>query len=356
MFYTSAWCINNEEEFRKAIPFELLGKSMQAHGSTVPFYIIILEGMELLSTRYVNSLKAYGFVVVDYCAGFSDILKRYPEIDRAYTRYERNCFLRWIAFHQLVLSHIHEYPQFWHLDGDVILHTSLDELAADTKGKTFMLQGCPVFLTTATIQWFELYETELQKLNDDIIAYSNQAYQEKAACIKNDLSLANQSPFSNPLRSDQDLLEYLVSAKKIIQNDAGIIYDSKYYFIQNPLVIGLWHSIQCKKDSDFIGNQKSQIFIGDKQVPFTHYQNTFANVAGVYLLLLDLLVPRFFVKKILAYEITDTGFKTTFVFKVLFRIYRNRAAGPGRYAVIRKIMAKKEQHGLTGLLNLLKNR
>lgn len=356
MFYTAAWCIKNEEEFRKAIPFELLGESMKRHGSTLPFCIVILEGIGLLSTRYIDSLTAQGFTVLDYSEEFKDIIKRFPEIDKAYSRYERNCLLRWVAFHQLFLARVAQYPQFWHLDGDVILHTSLDELARDTTGKTFMLQGCPVFLTASELRWFEQYEAELQMLNDHRIAYSETAARDKERCRSNDLSLANQSLFSNPLRSDQDLLEYLVSAKKITQTDAAVIYDSRYYFIQNPLSIDVWHAIQSKKENDFIGNDSDGVLIGDKQVPFMHYQNTFSVYAGVFLLLKDLSLPRSLVRKIMAYRITDAAFNTTLAYKVLVRIYKRLRAGQGRYAVIQKLMAGKNQPRLTALLNFLKSR
>ena len=196
--------------------------------------MVVLEGMDRFSDHYLYSLERLGFTLIDYSKPFKNIVARYPRIAKKYSAFEKNCFLRWIAFKDLFLNSGDQ--QFWHLDSDVVLHTSLEELAEDTKNKTFMLQGCPALVSIADPTWFQSYESHLCNLDKDIAGYSNEAFARKPACKSRDLELANQSLYRNQLGSDQDLLEYLVSSGQIPQATSREIFDSEYYFCRkSPL-------------------------------------------------------------------------------------------------------------------------
>ena len=97
MFYTAAWCTSDESTFRKELPFELLGESIKRYHSTLPLHIVLLEGIELLSSGYIRMLEAMGFIVIDYTAGFRKIVADYPNLDATHSRYQRNCLLRWAS-------------------------------------------------------------------------------------------------------------------------------------------------------------------------------------------------------------------------------------------------------------------
>lgn len=353
MFYTAVWCIDNEETFRKKIPLEPLGESIKRFKSDIAFNIVVLEGIELLSTAYLQSLAEYGFTVIDYCREFREIIKRYENLNTWYSRYERNCFLRWIAFKQILRNNSTPFQQFWHLDSDIILHTSLNELAADTKGKTFMLQGCPVLVSVSDWQWFNAYTDNLNSLNADITGYSSVAWQEKEACRKNDQQLVNLSYYRNPIGSDQDLLEYLISGKKILQDDRDSIYHSRFYFVQNALAIKFWHEEQQVQDSQFRLTEDLRITIGPKLVPFVHYQNTFSDFSEVYLFLKKLYIPESSLQKMLAYKIEEDSFKITLLYRAIIKMKYKFSTHKGRKLVIKALMQEKSGNNIAALLNFL---
>ncbi len=365
MFYTTAWCTGGEETFRRSVPLEALGASMRYHRSPMRLTIVLLEGMHLLSRDYIHTLESLGFDLIDYSEPFQRIVHDYSAIDSHYSRYERNCLLRWIALKRLSAgeSPSTSFSQCWHLDSDVVLHTSLDELAADTGGKTFMLQGCPVLVSIADHQWFDRYEDNLKALNDDITGYSARARAERDQCIQQDFRLANQSLYRNPIGSDQDLLEYLVSAQKIPQAPASSIFDSRFYFIQNPLSMRRWHAAQYQPAAPgpsslsstgvhFSIDEKSQIHIGAKQVPFTHFQNTFSLYAGVYLTFRQLHFPVSLSRYILQYSIRDEAFHTGLVFKLTGKINTRRSSLSRRDSIIHEMMRSSARR-LLSLLNFL---
>jgi hypothetical protein len=354
MFYTAVWCRTNEEDFKKNIPFEALAESIKRYNSRVPFNVVFLEGIEKISEAYLLKLKQYGFTVINFCSEFEGIVKEYPNLDNFYSQYERNCLLRWIAFHRIHKNNP-DPPQFWHIDSDVVLHTSLNDLMRDTSGKTFMLQGCPVLLTVSNYKWFDIYEKELKELDSDISGYSDKAFQIKKECKLRDLQLANESLYRNPIGSDQDLLEYLVSSGRIPQDSSYSIFNSNYYFIQNPLAIKMWHKSQTSTPSDFVLGDNFEIKIENKKVAFIHYQSTFTNYISTCLFLKRMRVPNALIKAIIKFKITETEFKTTFIFRVMGKVLnvysiRNRAD------VIKEAMAirgKKDAPQIVDILNIL---
>jgi len=339
MFYTAVWCTGLEQDFRITSGLEQLGESIKRHGPSASLTVVVLEGIERFSAKYLCLLtETYGCTLIDFCRPFERIVRQFPRITAHYNRYERNCFLRWIAFKEL----FHE-TQFWHLDADVIVHTSLDALAADTAGKTFMLQGCPVFVSISDSAWFDLYEANLKALEADICGYSATAFEQKHLCSVRDAGLAN---YRNPIGSDQDLLQYLVGSGKIIQAPDRDVYNSRYYFVQNPLWIHVWHETQTASDEDaarlgFVPHGNGTISIGRKELAFTHFQSDFYRYARAYLACRRLFIPRSVSRLIL-----ETGTSYELMAKL-----GTVGFGHGRATVMREMM--HDNRRLADLLNLM---
>lgn len=354
-FYTAVWCVKDEASFRESIPFELLGESMQKYQSSFPIKIVVLEGYDKLSHPYLKKLESLGFELLNYGDRYQKIIERFPNIGRHFSRYERNCFLRWIAFKDII-DKKPELEQFWHLDSDIILHTSLDELARDTAGKTFMLEGCPVLVSVSDFNWFKTYETELSAFENDIIGYSNKAAEQKNFCKKNDTLLCNQSLYRNPLGSDQDFLEYLVSSQTIKQNTSSVIFGSSFHFVQNPLVFSFWDDLQNQKNTKTFAREEAngEIRYGNKRIPFTHFQNTFCYTANIYIFLARLgLMKISVVRKLIGFK---KGFHPTLASKIVSRITTILKVRKKRGEIIRFLLRynkKTKQPHLVELINFL---
>lgn len=303
---------------------------MKRHRSSVPFHIVMLEGMELLSAAYVDRLKAAGFTVIDHTAGFKKIVDAYPNIHRHFNRYERNCLLRWIAFAELFDRHPDKPEQFWHLDADIMLCTSLDELARDTAGKTFLLQGCPVLVTISDKGWFRIYAEQLKALDRDTAGY--------------------------PVGSDQDLLRYLVSCGRLPQDEAGVIYRSRYFFVENPLsVSAAGFDRQGERPLYFSMREDLILTAGKRRVPFLHLQNDFARYAQVWLLCKGWRVPEGIIRRIMRYRVSGAGFYRTFVFRVIARLWFGSHPQWGRSGLASKLLENKPGRTAADLLNFLTN-
>ena len=135
----------------------------------------------------------------------------------------------------------------------------------------------------------------LRALEKDPSGYSSIAAGEKAICKTNDWELANISLYPNPIGHDQDLLEYLVASRRLPQDNRAAIYDSKYFFHSEP--IGSqpvqFRPARVREGGRFEMKDDLRIAFGNKEVPFTHYQNTFARYAQIFLLLKRLYLPGF---------------------------------------------------------------
>jgi len=357
-FYTSVWCTKDEVLFRSKIPLELLGESLVRYKSSFSIKVIVMEGYCKLSLDYLHKLNSLGFEILDYEETFNEVLERFPNLNAFYSHYERNCFLRWVVFKEIIKSEPN-IKQFWHLDSDVILHTSLDEISSDTAGKTFMLEGCPVLTSVSDFDWFTTYETELFKLENDIIGYSQKAASIKDFCQKNDFLLCNQSLYRNPVGSDQDLLEYLISSKTIKQDESSVIFNSSFYFTQNPLSFSFWNKLQGNMglQENVRGDANKEIWYGAKKVPFIHYQGTFCNFANVYVILFKLRLLKFSkIRRILDFEIKQTNLLTSKTFRLVVKLISLSGLKLTREMLIKFLLdydKNTDQMHIIGLLNLI---
>lgn len=353
MFYTTAWCVGSEEAFRKNIPLEILGESMRKFNTTMSVHVVILEGGELLSDNYRKSLQNFGIIFTDYSEAFKKIIEKFPAVNKQYSRYERNCFLRWIAIREIIEKEGRTAEQCWHIDSDIVLHASLDELAGDTKGKTFMLQGCPVLTSISDFKWFQQYEEQLSLLNNDITGFSQEAWNLKPELLKKDGPLLNLSYYRNPIGSDQDLLEYLIGSGKLIQDSRDKVYNSRFYFVQNALNIGFWHTDQAPANATFSMNDKGEILIANKRLPFVHYQNTFAAYAETYWYLKRAGLPEKLIKWLLAFKLKDDQFMIGFMYKAVNKLRYHLNMLTDRKKLMQSLTRKEEKINIISLLNFL---
>jgi len=356
-FYTALWCLENEEALRRHIPFDELGKSLRDHNSSATIMIVVLEGFNKLSNAFLDHLLSLGFETFDYSAEFDRIVNRFPNIARRYSRYERNCFLRWIAFKEITDG---KRAQFWHIDSDVVLHASLDAIASDTSGKTFMLEGCPVLVSVSEREWFRTYETELTKLDADIDGYSAKAWARKPICKMNDPALANQSLFRNPLGSDQDFLEYLISSKTLTQDPASVIFSSRFHWVQNPLVFSLWDRLQAAPEAFPMARTERDggISYAGKRVPFIHHQGgEFSQLAIIYLTMVKFGLMRFrIIRNLLDFNIVETSFRLSPAAKIVLKLSKVFGSRCPRSEMIRLLLShdrhSKEMH-IVELINFI---
>jgi hypothetical protein len=301
--------------------------------------LVVLEGYELLSPNYRMEIDNLGFTIVDYSKQFVAIVRRFPNIDKHYSRFERNCLLRWMAFKDIWETQ--NQLQFWHLDADVVLYASLDEIARDTKGKTFVLQGSPTLVSISTPAWFDTYARELGKLDANIVVYSNHAANEKPQCRLHDRELGNYSVFRNPIGSDQDFIEYLVGCQRLSQDDMNIVCaNSKFYYVQNILEFLDWDEFQGNlKQYPVEMAENNSIIIGNRRIPLIHYTDSFILYANIFLFLYRLKLhknPIF--RPLLTFRIDETKLCLSQISLFFFRVARRMKVALTRKDVIHALM------------------
>lgn len=352
-FYTFIWCSNDEADFRNKTPLELVGESLKKFRGLLGVRLVVLEGYEKFSPEYLTRLRESGYDTLDYSAIFKTIVARFPNLNAHYSHYERNCFLRWIAFAEIV-ERENVTGQLWHLDSDLVFYTSLDEIALDTAKKTFVLQGCPAFVSITDRRWFEVYRQELGKLEQDIIGYSAAAALKKLGSERLDEKLGNKTAYRNPLGSDQDFLEYLVGSGKIPQTEGAGISTSRFCFFENPLSIRkLLPNGNGKKFTD---SPEGMIYYGGKNIPFIHYQGTFCFFGNIYLCLVQWRLHHLRCwKRLVRFKTVETKFRISFAAKVIWKIAKWRDRRFSKEKVILLLTTRSSQSPLpiTDLLNFI---
>lgn len=356
MFCIFAWCNKKSNDFESVIPFSIISESVCEYNPSDRITIVFLYGLEFLSEEYIDDLQRNKFKIINFETNFSSIVKEYHNIDTFFSEYERNCFLRWIVLDKL--SAKSSFEQIWHFDGDIIFHDSLQAIAKDTKGKTFVLQGCPAFSSIAEPEWFAAYRKELRAFDRDICGYSSIANSHKAQFKENDRRLCNISLFRNPIGSDQDLFQYLISSQKIIQASSAQVFDSTLFFVQNPLIIGDWDNLQ--EDGSYHSIQldaQGRLSVGNKHIPFVHYQNDFCNFAQTFLFLKNTCMQDHIPPYI---RIRKEKMAISFQFKILRKILYNFGMKQlSRKQLIATLMADdkhNQESSLIKMLNFLKRR
>lgn len=354
MFYTSAWCLTTEDDFESKVPLLLLGQSITNFNSQYRLSVLFLEGFNKLSSNYKKQLFVRNIDVIDYSTQFSNIVSQYKKISEYYSHYERNCLLRWVAFHEYLKKN--KCNQFYHIDSDIILHTSLERLANEAAGLTFMTLGCPVFLTISDFNWFDIYIRELSVLNYDASKYLINNNITIEMCRENDRKKFNISLFRDPIGSDQDLLEYLISSNILIQSDYNLITNREFYYVQNPLHFSQMSSYLKIAPGEIVTcDEHGSLSYAGKLIPFTHFQGSFCfRTAKIYLLVRQFsFLNNYLPKILLPFRISSAGYSVPLISKLLLMLFKNRYRT--RSEIIQALMSRDSlgQIELVKLLNII---
>jgi hypothetical protein len=201
-------------------------------------------------------------------------MNSYPGIEKL-SRTSQYWFLRWNILGQ-VATQISDGTNNIHLDGDVVLMCEPRMLSKDVGGKTFMLQGCPAFTVINDYIWFDVWQREISVFLADRTAYVREAMLEKKQPHRANREFCNVCAYNSRHFEDQDILEFLIAAGKLPQERSQQVYNSHFYWIQNPLYPGEWFREQTAGEEKRIVEQKDGSFVGGKCVPFYHFQTDFA--------------------------------------------------------------------------------
>ena len=283
MIYQLVWATKDEIQFEQTVPLLWHGEFMARQGWKNNIKIGFMEGISRLSTSYLKDLERVGYEVFDCSSPVKRLLEEYPQLNK-YDTTNKYWFLRWNVL-DLLARDIPSDDTIVHLDADVVLLADPKEIYKDVKGKTFVLQGCPVLTAISEKKWFEVWRTELKTFLEAPEAYQREALKIKEEPIKDPRAYCNTLAYGPGRFHDQDMLEYLISAGKLPQAKSKEVFDSKLYWIQNPLLPGEWHKEQCEDSEKRVVVQQGKFFVGEKQIPFYHFQSDFAIFCGHWLLL-----------------------------------------------------------------------
>ena len=171
------------------------------------------------------------------------------------------------------------------MDADVVLMADPAELYRDVTGKTFVLQGCPVLTTISNREWFSAWRTELADFLSAPDAYAQRALLLKDRPVRDPRESCNGLFYVPGRFHDQDMLEYLIAAGILPQALTTEVYDSGFYWIQNPLLPGQWHEEQAAGAPREVVERNGVAYVGHKRVAMYHFQSDFAKYCQAWHLL-----------------------------------------------------------------------
>ncbi|CAG0933546.1 hypothetical protein RHDC3_02611 [Rhodocyclaceae bacterium] len=277
------WTTADDAAFEQVVPLAWHGHHLRQQGWSNGIVLCFLEGLDRLSPAYRAELERLGYHLVDGVVAVTRALARHPQL-RAVKTTSRFWFLRWNVLGELVAEH--GGSGAIHLDGDVVLMADPAELARDVTGKTFVLQGCPAFTVIHDPSWYDVWETELDRLLADRGAYLQEALRLKAEPLRPDREWYNLCAYGPGRFEDQDLIEYLVAAGRLPQARTAEAVGSRFYWIQNPLFPGDWFAEQADGGGDCrIHEQDGLSYVGYRQVALYHLQTDFTSYCSGWLAL-----------------------------------------------------------------------
>ena len=277
MFFIFAWLKENQDgnSFEEQVPLLFLGNYLRRQGSNEIFNIVFLDGYHQLSSHYISELKAVGFNVINFSREFQRLARGFPGLAR-FGKYEMFCFLRWQTLAEYLRVE-NTRGQVFQIDGDIVFNAKPEEVANDVKGLTFVLQGCPAFVSIANGDWLEYYWKELVKFHQDIEGYSSIAWKERTGWKESHREKWAGSRFRRIISSDQDLLSHLIHTGGIIQdNPLEFTKRLTLFYMENPLYFHSHAKIQLSKDSGLgFSSDGNTCYVENKKIAFWHFQSDF---------------------------------------------------------------------------------
>lgn len=274
------WTMADETAFEEAVPLRWHGRHLREHGWDNGIVLCFLEGLERLSPAYRRELESLGYQLVDGAASVRRFTDHYPQLRQAKPT-SRYWFLRWNVLGELLAQAGEEGAV--HLDGDVVLMAEPRELERDVAGKTFVLQGCPVFTAIHDRRWFEVWAVELARLLADRAGYLREALREKAQPTCAGREFCNVCAYGGDRFEDQDLIEYLVAAGRLPQARTAEVFNSRYYWVQNPLAPGDWFAEQGGDGRRLVEERDGLPFVAGRRLAFYHFQSDFTSYCSGWL-------------------------------------------------------------------------
>ncbi len=280
MIFQFMWSSDREDLFEQAVPVLWHGEHLLKNGWGNPITLCFLNGLESLSSGYREYLVRLGYRVLDCAPLTTEFLKRYPRI-RKLSINSRFWFLRWNVLQRLAAERVAR--TVLHLDGDVVLLVDPNQILRDVEGSTFMLQGCPALTVISDPDWFSIWEEELALLLEDRVSYLKKAHAEKVHPRRPGREYCNVCTYSGNHFEDQEMLQYLIAAGRLPQALSAEIFDSPFYWMQNPLLPGDWHEEQAAGAHRLVVEKDGYSLVGDKRVALYHFQTDFAKYCSTWL-------------------------------------------------------------------------
>ena len=277
MFYISAW-INEHQDaslLEESVPLLFSAKRLRALGSKAEVTVLFLAGYDRLPATYVADLERSGLHVLDFAGEIRKLEADYSPLSR-FGSYEQMCFLRWLALDRHLEAE-RVTGQVFHVDGDVVLGVTPEQIAGECAGRTFVLQGCPAFTAVADRDWFRSYEEQLQRFSHDIDGYSATAWGERDGWRVSHLAKWAGSRNRRTISSDQDLMSHLIHTGRIPQSDpVELARGSRLYWMENPLYLHSHAQMQLGKTTSIsFRSDGERCYVDGKQVALWHFQGYF---------------------------------------------------------------------------------
>jgi hypothetical protein len=282
---TFGWVTTTSTESENHVPTLWIGKRTKKLGSKNPIDLIFLEGYEKLGEEYVGAIRETGYNLIDAGKIYNEMKKVYTKLNR-FPEGEKKCFLRW-----LVIKELYGSSRMIHYDGDIVFNETPENLEKKLGNYTFVLQGCPAFVSIRDSSWIELYEKNLNQFCSNIEGYSARAWAQREGY---ELSWKNKwagTRYRKIISSDQDLVSHLIHTDILPQDSPDAIKrsSSDLLLFENPLYI-FSHNPDIGSASY---HRKSLVdYFGNRKVAFWHLQNSFADYLKLaYFLKYKLIYP-----------------------------------------------------------------
>ena len=275
---TVGWIKNDSITSERKIPYIWNGKRNIKLGSKNDIDIILLEGYNKLDETYINSLQNLGYSIVDASDIYNKYKIKYNVLNR-FGDYEKKCFLRW-----LVINDLYGESPIIHYDGDVVFNCTPENLICRFGKFTFVLQGCPAFVSIRDTSWFEIYKKNLDKFTNNIEKYSANAWKQRQRWEQSFKYKWAGSRYRKIITSDQDLISHLIHIDELPQDNPHLIrwHNKDIILFENPLYFFV-HNMDM---APFIYQRKNGVdYFNNKKVAFWHMQSSFTGyLKHIYIL------------------------------------------------------------------------
>jgi len=269
MFYTFFWMTAVGAHSTLATMRTMMD-SLAGHGGCRSLTVVPMAGADVLLDPVRELSASMGAAWFDGRDIFRELEDAFPRLASTRGEYEVRCLLRWPLLRRMLGGT--DFRQVWHIDSDMLFYASLEELARDTAGKTFILQGCPAFSSISEPGWFDTYERALRALEDTGEPGFRVTREMRARHREGDVGLGNSSVYRIPLTQDQDLIECLVGEGRMPQDPFPVVLGDSFYYMQNPLCLRAWHRAVSEDAGAMFEERGDAICVGSRRVPFIHFQ------------------------------------------------------------------------------------